>query len=88
MIYPVHSFTGAVKCLGNAIELVRSIFLRRDIPPYLARNPLLKEQRVDDMITEFKLNSGQRKAVMYALTSPLTLIQGPPGKYTLIVSFG
>ena len=74
---------GAVKSLGDATELVRSIFLRRDVPSYLAQNPLLQEQRIEDEVTGMSLNSGQQKAVKYALTSPLTLIQGPPGKYWL-----
>ncbi|XP_068677064.1 3'-5' exoribonuclease HELZ2-like isoform X1 [Montipora foliosa] len=70
---------GAVKSLGDATELVRSIFLRRDVPSYLAQNPLLQDQRIEDEVTAMILNSGQQKAVKYALTSPLTLIQGPPG---------
>ena len=72
----------AVKHLGEATELIRSVFLRRDIPKYLARNPLLMGQRKEDTKTTLRLNPGQEKAVMSAVTSPFTLIQGPPGKHT------
>ena len=72
----------AVKHLGEATELIRSVFLRRDIPKYLARNPLLTGQRKEDTKTTLRLNPGQEKAVMCAVTSPFTLIQGPPGKHT------
>lgn len=69
----------AVKNLGATTELIRSVFLRRDIPKYLTRNPLLTGQRKEDMMTSLSLNPGQEQAVMNALTSPLTLVQGPPG---------
>lgn len=71
----------AVKNLGATTELIRSVFLRRDIPKYLARNPLLTGQKKEDIITSLTLNPGQEQAVRNALTSPLTLIQGPPGIY-------
>jgi len=69
----------AVKNLGTATELIRSVFLRRDIPKYLARNPRLIGQSKEDIKTTLTLNPGQEQAVMNALASPLTLIQGPPG---------
>lgn len=69
----------AVKNLGAATELIRSVFLRRDIPKYLAGNPRLTGQTKEDMMTTLTLNPGQEQAVMTALASPLTLIQGPPG---------
>jgi len=69
----------AVKKLGTATELIRGVFLRRDIPSYLARNPRLVRQSKEDITTTLTLNPGQQQAVMNALSSPLTLIQGPPG---------
>lgn len=69
----------AVKNLGTATELIRSVFLRRDIPEYLARNPRLIGQTKEDIKMTLSLNPGQEQAVMDALASPLTLIQGPPG---------
>ena len=69
----------AVKNLGTATELIRSVFLRRDIPKYLARNPRLIGQIKEDIKMTLSLNPGQEQAVMIALASPLTLIQGPPG---------
>lgn len=71
----------AVKNLGTATELVRSVFLRRDIPKYLARNPRLIRQSKEDIVASLTLNPGQEQAVKNALASPLTLIQGPPGIY-------
>ena len=69
----------AVRNLGTATELIRSVFLRRDIPKYLARNPRLTRQAKEDIKTTLTLNPGQEQAVKNALASPLTLIQGPPG---------
>ena len=69
----------AVKNLGTATELIRSVFLRRDIPKYLARNPRLIGQTKEGIKMTLSLNPGQEQAVMIALASPLTLIQGPPG---------
>jgi len=69
----------AVKNLGTATELIRSVFLRRDIPKYLAQNPRLIGQTKEDIKMTLSLNRGQEQAVMNALASPLTLIQGPPG---------
>ena len=71
----------AVKNLGSATELIRSVILRRDIPKYLAQNPRLIRQSKEDITMTRTLNPGQEQAVMNALASPLTLIQGPPGIY-------
>ena len=48
---------------------------------YLARNPRLIWQSKEDIVTRLTLNPGQEQAVLNALASPLTLIQGPPGIY-------
>ena len=68
-----------MKSLGDAPELIRGVFLRRDLPSYLAHNPRFKGQRREESKTHVTLNPGQEEAVKLALTSPLTLIQGPPG---------
>lgn len=69
----------AVKRLGEATELIRSVFLRRNIPKYLARAPMLKGQRKEDTKTTLHLNPGQEEAVKNAVNFSFTLIQGPPG---------
>ena len=74
----------AVKRLGEATELIRSVFLRRNIPKYLARAPMLKGQRKEDTKTTLHLNPGQEEAVKNAVNFSFTLIQGPPGKNTLL----
>ena len=73
----------AVKRLGEATELIRSVFLRRNIPKYLARVQMREGQKKEDTKTTLRLNPGQEEAVKNAVNSSFTLIQGPPGKSTL-----
>ena len=76
---PYRRMITAVNRLGDASELARSVVLRRDVPAYTARNPHVPDPSAVQLVDGLELNEGQLEAVRKAVTSPLSLIQGPPG---------